>query len=173
VYHVYFLLKQKLVTDLLPDIVDKAEYWLKTSTIRNDRAMFVERTSGQYYVTSPPITGNGMRPVRRVIFTIKSHDQGWSDYREHHGTYEGSWTWFEARIIGTDGKEKGEPLMLNYNVHASPEVRTHTIVCERDGEDELAKWVRGLRAGEKIAVVPEARFPGWANHVLSKDCCLG
>jgi hypothetical protein len=175
VYAVLFVLRQRLVADVLRDIVDAAEYWLKTSTIRSDRVVVVERTAGAPYVVSPAVEGNGRRPVRKVIFTITSHDQGWSDYGEHHGTYVHSWTWFEARVMGADGKERREgrdgvpvePLKLVRNVHASEEARTHTVVVESKGGDEGAEWVRGLRAGEAIAVVPMAMYPGWANHVLS------
>jgi hypothetical protein len=183
VYHVYFLLRQKLVQDLLLNIMDEAENWLKTSTIRNDLIMVPEPASGQHYVTSPPILGNGKRPVRKVIFTIKSHDQGWSYFPEHHGTYDHSWTWFETRVIDKDGKERDDRedvLKLTYNVHAIPELRTHTIVCESRGDGKHAKWVRGLREGDSIVVVPMARFPGWINFVhseysqcavLPKYCC--
>ncbi|CAD6502030.1 BgTH12-02273 [Blumeria graminis f. sp. triticale] len=39
-------------------------------------------------------------PCRRIVFTIKSHDQGWGGSFGHRGTYQGSFTWFEV------GKEK-------------------------------------------------------------------
>lgn len=42
-----------------------------------------------------------------------SKDQGWSSFPQWHGTYEGSWTWFEAGIVGLGnegliGREEGE-----------------------------------------------------------------
>ncbi|KAK3362590.1 hypothetical protein B0T25DRAFT_524686 [Lasiosphaeria hispida] len=37
-------------------------------------------------------------PCRKIVFTIKSRDQGWGGERQHHGTYNGSWTWFEAGL---------------------------------------------------------------------------
>ncbi|KHO01349.1 uncharacterized protein MAM_00350 [Metarhizium album ARSEF 1941] len=40
-----------------------------------------------------------MKPVRKVVFKIKSHDQGWtSGDNAHKGTYKASWTWFEAGL---------------------------------------------------------------------------
>jgi hypothetical protein len=37
-------------------------------------------------------------PCRRIVFTIRSHDQGWGgNYHSRH-SYEGSFTWFEAGI---------------------------------------------------------------------------
>jgi hypothetical protein len=37
-------------------------------------------------------------PCRRIVFTIKSHDQGWGGNPNDEGTYNGSWTWFEAGL---------------------------------------------------------------------------
>lgn len=38
-------------------------------------------------------------PCRKIVFTITSHDQGWGgDRPEYHGTYQGSYTWFEAGL---------------------------------------------------------------------------
>ena len=36
--------------------------------------------------------------IRRVDFSFTSRDQGWSGYRQHYGTYEASWTFFEASL---------------------------------------------------------------------------
>lgn len=44
-------------------------------------------------------TGIVQRPCRKIVFTIKSHDQGWSNNaRLDRGTYRGSYTWFEAGL---------------------------------------------------------------------------
>lgn len=40
----------------------------------------------------------GQHPCRKVVFTIKSHDQGWGGDRSHKGTYRGSFTWFQAGV---------------------------------------------------------------------------
>lgn len=57
-------------------------------------------------------------PCRKVVFNIRSHDQGWGGQHHHSGTYEGSFTWFDIglqRLQGVDlahvpksvlGKEK-------------------------------------------------------------------
>lgn len=38
-------------------------------------------------------------PFRKVVFTIKSKDQGWgSERRPHHGLYEHSWSWFDVGL---------------------------------------------------------------------------
>lgn len=38
------------------------------------------------------------QPCRRIVFTIRSHDQGWGGTPADHATYNGSWTWFEAGL---------------------------------------------------------------------------
>lgn len=38
----------------------------------------------------------GEFPCRKIIFTLKSHDQGWGGQRDQRGTYKGSYTWFEV-----------------------------------------------------------------------------
>jgi hypothetical protein len=37
-------------------------------------------------------------PCRKIVFTIRSRDQGWGGDRQDHNTYHGSWTWFEAGL---------------------------------------------------------------------------
>ncbi len=46
----------------------------------------------------PPPTTMLARPCRRIVFTIKSNDQGWGGDPGAHGTYTHSWTWFEAGV---------------------------------------------------------------------------
>lgn len=40
----------------------------------------------------------GDHPCRKVVFTIKSRDQGWADARGFCGTYMGSYTWFDVGL---------------------------------------------------------------------------
>ncbi|KAL2150194.1 hypothetical protein VTH82DRAFT_7870 [Thermothelomyces myriococcoides] len=37
-------------------------------------------------------------PCRRIVFTIRSHDQGWGGGWGDQGTFNRSWTWFEAGL---------------------------------------------------------------------------
>ncbi|KAK5656386.1 hypothetical protein OQA88_4767 [Cercophora sp. LCS_1] len=37
-------------------------------------------------------------PCRKIVFTIRSHDQGWGGDYADKGTYNHSWTWFEAGL---------------------------------------------------------------------------
>lgn len=40
----------------------------------------------------------GEYPCRKIVFTIKSHDQGWGGQAGQRGAYEGSYSWFEAGL---------------------------------------------------------------------------
>jgi len=42
----------------------------------------------------------GKSPCRKIVFTIKSYDQGWGGTRGEDGPYAGSFTWFDV------GKER-------------------------------------------------------------------
>ncbi|KAB5547188.1 hypothetical protein GE09DRAFT_1130259 [Coniochaeta sp. 2T2.1] len=46
-------------------------------------------------------------PCRKIVFTLRSHDQGWGGDPTHHGTYEGSWTWFDAGLEKFDAGAGG------------------------------------------------------------------
>ncbi|KAI1068077.1 hypothetical protein LB507_004316 [Fusarium sp. FIESC RH6] len=48
-------------------------------------------------------------PVRKVVFTIRSKDQGWSSDTENRHTYNGSWTWFEAGLEKFDAEQICDP----------------------------------------------------------------
>jgi hypothetical protein len=39
-----------------------------------------------------------VHPCRRIVFTIRSRDQGWGGEPDTQGTYNSSWTWFEAGL---------------------------------------------------------------------------
>lgn len=170
VYHVAFLLRQVLVPDLIPPILDLAEYWTRTCYDRRDPQSCVEYTAGKPYLIAVVGGGVGPRMVRRVEFSITSHDQGWSSYAQWHGTYEGSWTWFEAevRLAGGTAAEAVDCVRrrLSTNVHAEKRNRTHVVEWRYDEEDEESRsLVRSLVGASVISIVPWARFMGWENHV--------
>ena len=37
-------------------------------------------------------------PARKIVFTLRSHDQGWGGDSADHGTYHGSYTWFDTGL---------------------------------------------------------------------------
>lgn len=109
---------------------------------------------------------------RRIIFTITSHDQGWSSLPETQGAYRGSKTWFVARLFepAKDGSLAPihYPRLVVWNVHADTSWKTHAVVWDvRDQKKPYDKWMRGLRPGNVLKLIARAggRGAAWVNHV--------
>lgn len=115
-----------------------------------------------------------------VVFTICSHDQGWSWDEQHHGTFDHSWTWFEAAVArksvepvqealdDTDSSRVSIPL-------DSPNIRTHRIQSNKHAVSEPQNYTisidRGheilddLKIGDQILLVARAQYSGWVNYI--------
>ncbi|KAJ5194327.1 hypothetical protein N7491_001664 [Penicillium cf. griseofulvum] len=163
------ILRQKLPSELVLDILEFGEYWVLSAVYREDSMDYTENDCRDRtpYLTSEPIQGERF-PVQEIRINIWSHDQGWSSYREDHGTYRNSWTWFDLDIerpLGRNDISKNEDLRdlrLATNVHARREPTHHRITYQRD---QKLPWMQNLQAGDRISIVPRARFPGWKNTV--------
>ncbi|KAG5952893.1 hypothetical protein E4U57_005767 [Claviceps arundinis] len=47
-----------------------------------------------------------VNPARKIVFKMKSRDQGWGGEPDLKGTYKASWTWFEAGLERFDSEAK-------------------------------------------------------------------
>ncbi|CAI7568635.1 unnamed protein product [Penicillium palitans] len=151
------ILRQKLPSELVLQILESAEEDTQDYNENDCRDRIP-------YLTSEPIQGERF-PVQEIKINIWSHDQGWSSYREDHGTFRNSWTWFDLGIErppGRDDISKDEDLRLATNVHAEREAMNHQITYRRD---QKLRWMENLQPGDRISIVPRARFPGWRNTV--------
>ena len=181
-YYTFFLLRQKLPPELAYNILEEAEYWLKSTTERTELAIVTDRNqrtltqqAGLHYLSSEPIGTEGkgrLHPVRKIVFTITSKDQGWADNPAFNGTYEQSYTWFEAVTRGRDVTEQtshSESRRIVTNVRAGKEYKTHTVALYANAEDEGEKeWVKNnLKRGHQVDITVWARYPGWENHVAA------
>jgi hypothetical protein len=95
---------------------------------------------------------------------------GWSsDSTEYQGTYEASWTWFDAVIAGANGKPKDgiAPRKIQANVHASSTFLQHINIwdVEDNAIEGLQEWLCLIEPGDAVEVYPMARYPGWINTV--------
>jgi ankyrin repeat protein len=177
-FHVLFLLQQLLrysTPELLHRIMHLAEYWKVSSRTRT--ATVEIQNSSLSYIASYPITGCRRRPVEKIVFTIRSHDQGWSGWPGDHGTYRNTWTWFQTRV-----SKRRQPLIqseswcIAKNLHARDYDQTHVVTWtaslteeeERDGRKRKSRdWVRHLEIGDVVSIVACAQYGGWVNHVKS------
>ncbi|KAJ5824915.1 hypothetical protein N7447_007255 [Penicillium robsamsonii] len=160
------ILRQKLPSELVLEILEFAEYWVLSAVYREDSMDYTEDDCRDRipYLTSEPIQGERF-PVQEIRIDIWSHDQGWSSYREDHGSFRNSWTWFDLGIErppGRDDISKDENLRLATNVHAKRETACHRITYQRD---QKLHWMQNLQGGDRISIIPRARFPGWRNTV--------
>ena len=197
-YHISFLMRQKLPPELIPEILDYAEYWLRSVSETDlgvevgDSVTFRDWTAGDVYLSSRPIgvcdamnelRWVGLHPVRKVVFTVTSRDQGWSSYPDDHGTERNSFSWFEVTVragIGEswvtgeeleDGDSRGEEVERSpgkaaiTNVHAGREWRTKAVTWSVYGDnDDERKWVNDLSRGQLIDLRIWAKYPGWQNR---------
>ncbi|KAJ5779346.1 hypothetical protein N7457_007066 [Penicillium paradoxum] len=133
----YFYLKKasghKLPQPLISHILDLAEYWLVRTTEHCEHR-YASRLDGDtmVYLRTPPIVGHPQHPVRRIEYEIISHDQGFSGDSHLHGTYDGSYTWFDASRECSPGpfQDKASRILgpeILRNVHALYEWSTHRV----------------------------------------------
>ena len=170
VYYAAFLLRQVLVPDVIPQILDLAEYWPYNEVETNEERRVTRQNRGQIYLVCPVPDQIGPSSIRKVVFTVTSHDQGWSSYPQFHGTYEGSWTWFEAVIFEPDAYSLANVMVparkIITNVHADRRDKTHIVEWCYDALDQDERsLLKELKCGRRVAITAWADFPGWENLV--------
>lgn len=164
-----------LPPDVIPEILDFAGVRVyMTATINTQGQVVNERSAGIVHSVTP-IPPTIHRPsVRSVVFTTVSHDQGWSWDRASHGTYGGSWTWFEAGMLmpQVSNPTLQDCRKIITNVHASKDDRQHRVEWFYDDPDPYIQLIfRRLRAGDSIGINVCALYPGWQN--LVKESSIG
>lgn len=181
IYHIVFLLQQRLVRDVIPSILDYAELYECTTTAHTfSPTMRVTESRAPMPLLTCKITkplARVSQPVRKIVFKLTSHDQGYASDMN-----AGSWTWFTAKKlppaeesgqIGDDGdsteaSSAGTPKVIARNPIASRQWITHEVTWRADSKDPAeSEWVSSLRTGECFVVHAWARFPGWVNHTSS------
>ena len=110
------------------------------------------------YIASQPIPEG--KTLRKVVITVVSKDQGWSNYLEDYGTYRNSWTWFELSV-GSPSKDSGKGWrdVVVTNIHADSDFKEHSIEIY-DGE-----LYEKAQSGDVLTVWALAKFSGWTNTV--------
>ncbi|KAJ7182847.1 hypothetical protein C8R43DRAFT_968254 [Mycena crocata] len=108
VFRVRHFLSNILPPELVNVIIDDAEYWPKLlAEMEYPEVLSAssnrESNAALCCLVTPPFPSSedlaGPLRVKRVQFDIVSNDQGWGGQQEDHGTYHGSYTWFEAAIL--------------------------------------------------------------------------
>lgn len=185
VYHIAFLLRQKLVPDLISTVMDYAGiYW---STFKEtdflQSAMVSQQNAPREILASDSVVSRtrAQHPVRKVVFRITSHDQGWASHQN-----QGAWTWFTARKVLPEGSL--QPNVLHdssakqsvlhgrevcRNKTADRQWHTHEIEWRADSDDsDEAEWVSSLRVNDRVVIDAWAMFPSWTNHIQHASIAL-
>ncbi|KAL9631819.1 MAG: hypothetical protein Q9164_005689 [Protoblastenia rupestris] len=182
--------KPALPAELILQILDQPSRWISTyatffpnSEASENRPIIVDSgfdggASIHVILSTPPLTSQEITTIRSIVLTFTSIDQGWSSYPEEHGTYEGSWSWFEAGLrsdtrggygpVVNDhgGDTRGQEMdryvrfRLQSNRHAGREPETYKI--EFGQESPL---LQKMKAGDVIDLLACAQYPGWRNIV--------
>ena len=184
IFHISFLIRQKLIADLVPAILEYAEFFDRqvSRTDRKDPLMVTEQDGPAIAHISRPIKVlvRLQHPVRKVAFVIKSHDQGWAN-----DPAGGSWTWLTAGVAREEQLPheqsttaslrkdsdpppqslKRERVILRNKV-ASRECNPRVQEWRSDSSDkEERDWVNKLENGDIIVVRAWAQYGGWVNFV--------
>ena len=153
-----------LPPELITQILDLAGYWTLSRVTRSDPSYARYTDANVRFLRSLPIQGGEFtHPLRRVVISTDSKDQGWSSYPETQGTREGSWTWFELSL--DDGGTDDEMVRVEVvrNIHAGQRFEKHRAVIE----DE--RILKQAKKGDRLSVWARAMYPGWVNSVRSVD----
>ena len=127
---------------------------LETLIDRREEIVGVSKGSVPYLVSRPIPAG---KTLKKVVITVTSKDQGWSSYKDDHGTYQNSWTWFELSVGSGSGERwRGEVVR---NLHAHGEFKKHTI------EITSGELYDKAESGDVLTVWALAEFAGWKNTV--------
>ncbi|CAI5465605.1 unnamed protein product [Closterium sp. Yama58-4] len=109
------------------------------------------------YVISQPVKGR----IKEIEVLVEARDQGWSDYPQDHNTYNNSWTYAELAKLMPDGSLSASRELIYCNLHAVKRWQRHSKTWSATD----SQFVRSLQAGDRVAVVLRAQFPGWTHYV--------
>jgi len=148
------------------EIIDQREEELIVRDQREED--FTVRDNCIPYVVSRPIPEG--KSLKKVVITVISKDQGWSNYPEDHGTYRNSLTGFELSIgsPAQGSEEKWRGLVVK-NLLAHHSFKEHAIEI-LDGE-----LYEKARSGDVLTVWVHAKGSGSTNIVkkVTIQCVVG
>ncbi|KAK6357711.1 hypothetical protein TWF718_002020 [Orbilia javanica] len=112
VQEVISILIKKLPAELALEIMEMALYvHHATIGLREEIAIAGSFESQVYLAAIIPKT-KSEKGVRKLVFNIKSRDQGGSSYPESHGTYKAGWSWIQVELWRDKSDERMSDSML-------------------------------------------------------------
>ena len=157
---------------ILSQILNVAEYWTLNSAWTAHIMLVEQANCGRPYLLSKSVDGY-VKKVR-VLIRCQSHE---GSYTAMYPSRR-SWTWFELAKLEAGGGAyqpliPGPKLVHNDLLHTQGKLHTHEL-CFLAGSSgsgrgngiEVRNWMMRLKHGERVAIVPMARWPERINRVM-------
>ncbi|KAL8702159.1 MAG: hypothetical protein Q9201_004551 [Fulgogasparrea decipioides] len=167
-----------LPLEIILQVIDHPTRWIRAHYAASQRVHVTQ--AERPIILLPRFTAREIKLLRRLVFRIRSRDQGWSWDRRNHGTFAGSCTWFEAVVRKADEHDEDpsgrdnhgvandetvkKKFELQRNRHAGTEFEDYEIVWE-NGDERMAELKDVLMEGDVLELRACARFPAWVNEV--------
>jgi len=151
VYQVTDTLTHKLPPELVPDILEFAEYYPHQIIGKREDQDAVRSSQSKVYLKArvPDFDAfdegtagkggderMGGRPgrVRKLIFRLQSRDQGWSGELRWKGTYIGCWSWLEVELW-----RKADHVSANTSIEEGENGESENAVGAQPVEDGMVR----------------------------------
>ena len=169
-----------LPNEIILQILDHPSRWIQVHSVNIIAAAAHEpltcsshgRQQGNWQILATnPILAHSVARLRNVIYSFKSQDQGWSSYGEHHGTYNASWTWFEAGLTRFEEQiPEVEDLTREQELRAEKERERYELQRNRHAGREPEDYRFELKSDHELLqrVEDGDRFALWA-YVFSES----
>ncbi|KAK6362637.1 hypothetical protein TWF730_000092 [Orbilia blumenaviensis] len=106
VREVISILVKKLPAELAFDIMEMALYVPHTMIGNREEIAIAGSFESQPYLSATIPETESRKGVSKLIFNLRSRDQGGSSYPESHGTYKAGWSWIQVELWRNKASEE-------------------------------------------------------------------
>lgn len=171
VYSAAWTLKHFLPWELVEEVVNLAEYWVRLHVEEQFENLRIQEHTSPYPCAVLPIQTLNIRhpqPIRKATFFVEAHDQGVCSHPDL-----GAWTWFQVEVI-PPASAGNERLAQHFatNRQADRSWQTHEQIWYHDEAKDTPvesesprELLKHLGEGSKLQITAHAKFPGWKNYV--------
>lgn len=178
--------KLKLPGSLIKEIFDFAGLHASSSSC-STRHLRGHSNQNEIYLSHKLPGGNLYFEPVLFLYEVTSKDQGWSSYSEHHGTYNGAYSWGEANLLISDTGLSAEFFEaasssstkrheVYRNLHAHKEWQDHVKEFGEDSKllqtyKDVKRLLHSSLVGETVPsdiylqLWLRSLYPGWLNQV--------
>ncbi|KAL8735265.1 MAG: hypothetical protein Q9181_002877 [Wetmoreana brouardii] len=171
-----------LPLEIILQVIDHPTRWIQTHYATSQRVHVTQ--AERPIILLPSFKACEIKLLRRIVFRFRSRDQGYSWDERNHGTFAGSWTWFEAVVRKADDRNENpmgrdnhgvandenvkKKFELQRNRHAGTELEDYETVFE-DGDERMAELKDVMMEDDVLELRACARFGAWVNKVENAE----